>query len=67
MTQFKTEHQKEKEEREQQIYAEYVELTANPDNSKMAINDHLMKKYKIYGMATLYAIIKRVEARISNK
>lgn len=64
---FKTEHQKKKEAREDAIYAEYMELTSDPAKSKMVINDYLMKKYEIYGVSTLYAIVRRAGERLSNQ
>lgn len=63
---FKTEHQRKREERENAIYAEYMALTADQNKSKMAINEYLMKKYEIYGASTLYAIVRRAKERLSN-
>lgn len=58
-----TRHQQEKRAWEEKVYTYYHELAANEANSKMAILDMVMKKYKIYGISTVYNILKRVEAR----
>ena len=62
---FKTEHQRKKEAKEDALYAEYVELTSDPAKSKMAINEYLMKKYDVYGVATLYNMVRRAKQRMS--
>lgn len=64
-SEFKTEHQRKKEAREDALYAEYVELTSDPAKSKMAINEYLMKKYDVYGVATLYNMVRRAKQRMS--
>ncbi len=67
MSEFKTDYQKEKEEKELQFYTKYQELTANPQNSKMAVMDSLMKEFGIHGYATVYNLLRRVERRIAVK
>lgn len=62
---FKTEHQRKKEAKEDALYAEYVELTSDSAKSKMAINEYLMKKYDVYGVATLYNMVRRAKQRMS--
>lgn len=60
---LKTAFQKRKEKRDAMIYAEYSELAANPENSKIAISEHLMRKYKIRSRATIWAICKQLGER----
>lgn len=62
-TQFKTECQIEKEAKEDALYAEYLELTSDATKSKTKINELLMSKYKIYGVSTIYAVVRRARAR----
>lgn len=61
---FRTTLQRRREARNQAIYAEYIQLSANPTNSKMEVNKHLMEKYSIYAISTLYAIIHREERKM---
>ncbi len=64
MTSFKTDYQREKEARDQQIYEEYVTLTAEPGTAATKVQEFLMKKYNIHSPSTLWAIRKRVEAKL---
>ena len=48
MTSFKTDYQREKEARDQQIYEEYVTLTAEPGTAATKVQEFLMKKYNIH-------------------
>lgn len=61
---FKTEHAKKKEARDAAVYKEWQELTANPENSKTAVSEHLMKKYGVYSRATIWQMCRRAEARL---
>lgn len=61
---FQTEYQKEKEARDMQIYQEYVSLTAEPGAAATKVQEFLMKKYGIHSSSTLWAIRKRVEAKL---
>ncbi len=63
---LKTECQRKKEEYEAKVYADYMSLVSVQENSRMEVNKLIMRKYDIYGMSTLYAIIKRVEKRMNN-
>lgn len=64
MTSFKTDYQREKEVRDKQIYEEYIMLTADPDTAVTKVQEYLMKKYNIHSPSTLWAIRKRVEAKM---
>lgn len=61
---FQTEFQKEKEARDMQIYQEYITLTAEPGAAATKVQEFLMKKYGIHSSSTLWAIRKRVEAKL---
>lgn len=61
---FQTEFQREKEARDLQIYQEYVELVAEPGAAATKVQEFLMKKYGIHSTSTLWAIRKRVEAKL---
>lgn len=60
---LKTEYQREKEALECQVYNDYCELAANASNSRTMIVQHLMEKYGIHSMSTIYSIIKRRQAK----
>lgn len=47
-----------------QIYEEYVELTSVPGAAATKVQEFLMKKYGIHSTSTLWAIRKRVEAKL---
>lgn len=61
---FKTELQKQREERDMKIYLEFEEMRRVPGSSKTEVARHLMTKYGLYSLGTIYTIHKRVEARI---
>lgn len=60
---FKTDCQKEREERDFAIYKEYEELTSVDGQSKVLVVEHLMKKYGIHSQSTIYAIRHRIEVK----
>ena len=62
-TQFKTQCQIEKEAKEDALLADYLELISDATRSKTVINNQLMEKYKIYGVSTIYAMVRRAKAR----
>lgn len=64
MTSFKTDFQREKEARDKQIYEEYITLTSEPGTAATKVVEFLMKKYNIHSPSTLWAIRKRVEAKM---
>lgn len=64
MTTFKTDFQREKEARDMQIYEEYIMLISEPGAAATKVQEFLMKKYNIHSPSTLWAIRKRVEAKI---
>ena len=61
---FQTEFQREKEQRDMQIYQEFVTLTAEPGAAVSKVQEFLMKKYGIHSSSTLWSIRKRVEAKL---
>jgi len=61
MMTLQTQFQKERQKKRDEVYAEYCQLVANPDNSRSAIIQHLMKKYNIGAASTVYGIIKEKE------
>ena len=61
---IKTDFQEWKDKRDMQLYAEWLELTSNPENSRTAIGRILMKKYNIGSTRTLYAIINSKEKEL---
>lgn len=58
---FKTDCRKEREARDKAIYDEYTSLMAVKGQSKMMVIQHLMGKYGVHSMGTIYVILKRVE------
>ena len=56
-----------RQERDLAIYNEYNELTADKEQSKTVVNQHLMKKYGINSEGTIYTIRKRVEERLKRE
>jgi hypothetical protein len=67
MTTLQTAYRKERLAREEQIYREWVSLCKNPESSKMAIYDYLMKKHKIHSHTTIWKMCKRVEKRLKKE
>lgn len=59
-----TDCQMARQERDLAIYNEYNELTADKEQSKIVVNQYLMKKYGISSEGTIYTIRKRVEERL---
>lgn len=64
---FKTDCQREREERDLAIYNEYAELMSVEGQSKTLVTEHLMKKYGIHSQGTIYVIRRRVEARLKRR
>lgn len=64
---FQTEFQREKEQRDMKIYQEFITLTAEPGAAVSKVQEFLMKKYGIHSSSTLWAIRKRVEAKLRKK
>lgn len=60
---LKTEFTKQKEARDLEIYNEYNRLMAEPNAMKMAVYEVIRNKYKIFANSTIWALLKRVEAR----
>ena len=61
---FKTDCQREREERDLAIYNEYNELMSVEGQSKTLVAAHLMKKYNVHSQGTIYVIRRRVEQRL---
>ena len=60
---LKTPYRREKEERELKIYNEYTALMSRKGQPVLAVIEHLMAKYNIHSMSTVYSILKRVGKR----
>jgi hypothetical protein len=63
---LRTQFQKERQKKREEVYAEYRKLLANPDNMPSAIIQHLMRKYNIGAASTIYGIIKEHEGNERN-
>ncbi len=61
---LRTELQKEREQRDLAIYSDYETMMAVPGQSSTEVGKHLMAKYKIHSLATIYTIRKRVEEKM---
>lgn len=61
-----TAYQIERQKKRDEVYKEYCELVANPDNSRSAIIQHLMHKYNIGSASTVYGIINEKEGNNEN-
>ena len=64
---FKTACQKEREQRDRSIYEEYNKLVSVEGQSKSAVVEYLMNKYKIHSAGTIYVIRQRVEKRLKEQ
>ena len=64
---FKTDCQKEREERDLAIYNEYTELMSVEGQSKTLVTEHLMKKYGVHSQGTIYVIRRRVEEMLKKQ
>lgn len=64
---FKTPCQTEREARDLAIYNEYNELMTAKGQSKMLVMEHLMDKYGIHSIGTIYIILRRVDERLKEQ
>lgn len=64
---FKTDCQKEREERDLAIYNEYAALMSVEGQSKTLVTEHLMKKYGVHSQGTIYVIRRRVEEMLKKQ
>lgn len=64
---FKTPCQEEREARDLAIYNEYNELMSVKGQSKTLVMEHLMKKYGVHSIGTIYVIRRRVDARLKKE
>lgn len=62
---FKTPRQREREQRDAAIYADYTAMMSQPGQSATEVNKRLMEKYNIASPSSIYVIRKRVEAKMS--
>ena len=63
----KTPFQGERDARDLAIYNEWNKLAADPEQSRVEINNYLMMKYCIHSTGTIYQIRKRVETMLKRK
>jgi hypothetical protein len=64
---FKTPYQIERETRDLAIYNEYNELMSVEGQSSLLVSEHLMKKYNIHSIGTIYVIRKRVAKHLNKE
>lgn len=64
---FKTDCQKEREARDKAIYDDYNRLMEVNGQSKMMVIRHLMGKYNVHSMGTIYVILRRVEESLKEE
>ncbi len=64
---FKTECQAEREKRDLAIFTEYNELMEIEGQSKTLVKEHLMKKYRVHSVGTIYSILNRVQERMKRE
>lgn len=64
---FKTDCQKEREARDKAIYDDYNHLMGVKGQSKMMVIQHLMGKYNVHSMGTIYVILRRVEESLKEE
>lgn len=61
---LKTDLQREREQRDMDIYADYEHMMSVPGQSATEVCKMLMAKYKIHSLGTIYVIRKRVEKKL---
>ncbi len=64
---FKTQCQIEREARDLALRNEYNELMSVKGQSKTVVMEHLMNKYGIHSIGTIYVILRRVEERLNKQ
>lgn len=64
---FRTPCQTERETRDLAIYNEYNELMSVKGQSKTVVMEHLMEKYGIHSIGTIYVIRRRVEEKLKSQ
>lgn len=67
LTVFKTECRKERDKRDLAIYNEYTAFMALEGQSKTKVMEHLMRKYNIHSIGTIYVILRRAEDMIKSE
>ena len=64
---LKTDLQREREQRDLAIYSGYEKMMSVKGQSATEVGKHLMSKYKIHSLGTIYVIRKRVEERLKKE
>lgn len=64
---LKTAYRRDKEAREMKIYTEYATLMERKGQQSVAVMEHLMVKFNIHSMSTVYNIIRRTAKRIAEE
>jgi hypothetical protein len=64
---LKTDLQREREQRDLAIYSDYEKMMSVKGQSATEVGKHLMAKYKIHSLGTIYVIRKRVEERLKKE
>lgn len=64
---FKTDCQKERESRDKAIFDDYNRLMSVKGQSKIMVIRHLMCKYNVHSMGTIYVILRRVEESLKTE
>ena len=64
MEDFRTDFQREREQRDLAIYTDYEEMMSVPGRSATVVGRQLMEKYNIHSLGTIYVIRKRVEKKL---
>lgn len=62
---LKTPTQREREQRDAAVYADYTAMMSQPGQSATEVVKRLMAKYRIAAPSTIYVIRKRMEARLA--
>ena len=64
---WKTDLQREREQRDLAIYSDYEKMMSVNGQSATEVVKLLMNKYKILSLSTIYVIRKRVEERLKKE
>ena len=64
MQTFKTELQRQREQRDMAVYLDFEQMRSVPGNSKTEVARHLMAKYGLFSIGSIYTIHKRVAERL---
>lgn len=67
MVLLRTKLQERRMKRDMAIYTEYAQMMSVPGQSSTEVAKHLMAKYDINSIGTIYVIRKRVEKRLQQE